>query len=219
MDSHLEYHLRLCYPTGFHRLVAHDQINQQPALVFWEQLQPLLETHGFYCYSDCSEKHVVKFPVYRFGEPSHWFFSDNRTEKIAALKISGIPHVALEFKVSTIMPALFISIQETWFNPKTYGDKAKGKFDDGLLTIGFRHETTFEPWASLMIATRELAQKLALLEFDEKELKEDVSFVTHPIWNDEDDDLEDLSDEEFYEHMKRQPQYVCCLYDCLFGFV
>jgi hypothetical protein len=51
--------------------------------------------------------------------------------------------------------------------------------------------------------------------------KEDVPFVTHPLWSDdaEDDDSDDLSDAEYQAYMKRQPQYICCLYDCLFGFV
>ena len=175
MDGPLEHRLRLCYPTGLHGEVARDQTDQQPARHFWEHLQPLLEKHGFYCTGPSlgsSGEHVVDFPIYRLGEPSHWFFSDNRPEKIEALRVSGTPHVALEFKVSTIVPALLIDIRETWFNPDTDGDKAKGEYDDGLMYKDSRRETVFEPWASLVVATRELAQRLALPEFDEKALKE-----------------------------------------------
>ncbi len=224
MDTNLEHRLRICYPTGFHGEVARDQIDLQPAQIFWEHFQPLLESHGFYCGGPdlwSNMEHVVEFPVYRLGEPPNWFFSDNRAEKIEDLRVRGTPHIALVFKVSTILPALSIDIQETWFNPETYGNKAKGKHDDGLMCKHFQRVTAFEPWASLIIATRELAKRLALQEFEEETLKEDVSFVTHPIWSDEEEDdySDNLSDEAFHEYMKNQPQYVCCLYDCLFGFV
>ena len=165
-------------------------------------------------------EHVVEFHVYRLGEPPNWFFSDNRVEKIDALRVSGTPHVTLVFKVSTLLPAISIDIVETWFNPETYGTKAKGQYDDGLKSKHFLRDTAFEPWASLVDATRELAQRLDLKEFGEEALKEDVPFVTHPIFNDEEDNWgDDLSDEGLHKYMKSQPQYICCLYDCLFGFV
>lgn len=224
MDKILEQRLRLCYPTGLHRDVAVDQTNREAAQRFWEHLQPLLEVHGFYCdrpHLWSGSEHVVEFTVFRLGEPPHWFFSDNRPEKVEALKNSGVPHVALEFNVSTIVPALFINIRETWFNPATYGDNAKGEYDDGLLFKSFLQETDFEPWASLVNDVRDLGRKLKLQEFSAQELKEDVPFITHPIWSDDDDDdTDELSDEEYVAYMKNRPkQYVCCLYDCLFGFV
>lgn len=225
MNHELEQRLRLCYPAGLHGVVAQDQADLEPARSFRDELQPILAAHSFYCdgpdiWSDTP--HVVDFPVYRIGEPAHWFFSEDRPEKIEALRTAGKPQVAVALKVSTILPALFIDIRETWFNPDTYGDNAKGRYDDGLQTKSFLHETAFEPWASLVQAVRALGQRLDLQEFDLEALKEDVPFVTHPMWSDDDEDgdIDDLSDEEYNAYMKRyQPQYVCCLYDCLFGFV
>lgn len=226
MDHALEQRLHLCYPAGLHVVVSQDQADLEPSRSFWDELQLILVANGFYCqgpdiWSDTP--HVVEFPVYRLGEPAHWSFCDNGTEKIEALRVASEPQVAVAFKVSTILPALFIDIQATWFNPDTYGDNAKGRYDDGLQTKSFLHETAFEPWASLVKAVRALGQRLDLQEFDLEALKEDVPFVTKPMWSDDDedeDDTDDLSEEEYHAYMKRyQLQYVCCLYDCLFGFV
>ena len=59
-----------------------------------------------------------------------------------------------------------------------------------------------------------------IAELDDASIKEDVPFVTSPIFSDEEEDTPDFDNEaEENAYYKSLPQYDCCVYDCLFGIV
>lgn len=223
MNEELETRLHECYPHGLFGRFDEKKANLAPAREFWEQLPVILSIHGFHCkgprYWSQNER-VVDFNIYRNGDPDCWYFNDNRAEKIAMLRESGKPHVSIDVEISTVIPAIYLNIKETWFNPDTFGDKATGKYDDGLQTLCWLHDTHYEPWAGLITDLRALGEKLGLSSLAECDLKQDVPFITDPIFSDDDDDSDDLSGSgtvEEIEYLKSLPQNSFCLYDCLFA--
>jgi len=223
MNEELEARLHQCYPHGLFGLFDKNQANLVPARDFWKQLPEILSTHGFYCkgpqYWSGNER-VVDFDIYRNGAPDCWYFSNNRAEKIAMLRESGEPHVTISVEISTVIPAIHLNIKETWFNPETFGDKATGRYDDGLKTLYWLSDTQFEPWAGLIADLRALGEKLGLASLAECDLKEDVPFITGPIFGDDDDDNDVLLGSGTLEeiaYLKSLPQNSFCLYDCLFA--
>ncbi len=224
MDAELNARLNTCYPHGLFRLFNKEKANFEPAKAFWRELPELLAIHGFHCKKPdiwSGEERVVGFDICRDGDPDYWYFTDNRAEKIAKLQASGEPHVTIRVEVSTVISAIYLNIKETWFNPDTFGDKGAGKYDDGLKTLFWLSDTQYQPWAGLINDLRNLAEKLGLVELNESDLKEDVPFITNPIFSDDDDDRDDLlgSDTtEEIEYLKSLPQNSYCLYDCLFAW-
>lgn len=223
MNEEIETRLHDCYPHGLFGRFDEKQANLAPARDFWEQLPDILSIHGFHCkgpdYWSQNER-VVDFDIYRNGDPDYWYFSDNRAEKIAMLRKSGEPHVAISVEISTVIPAIYLNIKETWFNPETFGDKATGRYDDGLKTLYWLSDTHYEPWAGVIADLRALSEKLGLASLAECELKQDVPFITDPIFSDDDDDRDDLLGSDTLEeiaYLKSLPQNSFCLRDCLFS--
>ncbi len=221
MNSVLEARLRICYPHGLFSLFDNEQANIEPARSFWQRLPVVLAKHGLYCTKPSlwsGYGRVVEFDLYRNGDPECWYFNDNKTEKIAELKQSGQPFVQIQALVSTVTPALYLNIQETWFNPDTYGDNATGRYDDGLKTQYWLRDSAYQPWSALIADLRLTGAELKLDDFDESTLKQDVGFITSPVFTDDDDDLDDdYSQETEIAMLKNLEQETCCLYDCLFN--
>lgn len=225
MNIELEARLHACYPDGLYHRFNKEQANLQPAHDFWQRLPAVLSSHDFYCkrpdYWSGYER-AVEFKLSRNGDPDYWYFSDNRAEKIAILRETGKPFVVIEALVSTVIPALYLNIQETWFNPETYGNKVTGKYDDGLKTLHWLRDSVYQPWASLIADLRALGVELGLADLDETTLKQDVPFITEPVYSDEgDEDYYDnvlcgTNSPEEIAYLKSKPQDTCCLYDCLF---
>jgi len=217
----IETHLRACYPHGLHGFLDKKHLNTEMAVAFWSKLPAVLQAHGFYCKKPeqwSGYEHVVLFPIQRLGDGENWYFNEDKSAKIETLRRTGTPFVAIEVSISAIIPALFIDIHETWFDETTYGADATGRYDDGLKIKYFLPDTCFEPWASLVTDLRNLGKTLELVELDEHTLKKDVPFVTSTVFSDDDDDFPDFDNEEDQiAYLKRLPQYVCCLYDCLFS--
>ncbi|MFZ4538659.1 hypothetical protein [Propionivibrio sp.] len=222
MNAAHEERLHACFPYGLLRWPDLAKINKQPSKDFWARLPPLLALHGFYCEKPhlwSGYENVCEFHLHRIGDPQDGYFNDNKEEKIEALRCSGLPFVQLTAKVSTIVPALFIDIQETWFDPDTCGVNSRGRYDDGLKTKSFLRDTQFEPWASLATALRALGNELGLADFEEAELKQDVPFVTRPIYSDDDDAPLFDSEADEITYLKNLPQDICWLCECLFDNV
>ena len=124
----------------------------------------------------------------------------------------------IQVLVSTVIPALYLNIKETWFNPDTYGDNDTGRYDDGLKIQYWFRDSAYQPWSALIADLRSLGAELNLDDFDESTLKQDVLFITSPVFTDDDDDWDDdYSQEAEIAMLKRSAQETCCLYDCLFN--
>ena len=163
MNTELEARLHVCYPHGLFSLFDKEQANLDPARSFWRRLPVVLAEHGFFCakpshWSGCER--VVEFDLYRNGDPEYWYFSDNKAEKIAELKQTGQPFVQIQVLVSTVIPALYLNIKETWFNPDTYGDNDTGRYDDGLKTQYWLRDSAYQPWSALIADLRSLGAEL-----------------------------------------------------------
>lgn len=198
MRQDIEARLRTCYPKSLFELFEESQANYEPAKAFWKGLPSLLEAHGFVCDKPgiwSEAERVVEFSIRRQGDPDSWFFSTDKAEKIEQLRLSGEPFVTIRADVSTVIPAMYLRITEIWFDPSTYGENAKGQHDDGLKHVFWLRQTEVEPWASLIDALRTYAASLGLEDLDKATLDEDVPFVTSPVFNDDEDDGWNDSDE------------------------
>jgi hypothetical protein len=220
MRQDIETRLRTCYPTGLFEFFEESQANYEPAKAFWKGLPPLLEAHGFVCDGPeiwSEAERVVEFSIRRKGDPDSWFFNTDKAKKIEQLRLSGQPFVTIQADVSTVIPAMYLRITEIWFDPDTYGENAKGQHDDGLKHVFWLRQTEFEPWAPLIDALRTYAASLGLEDLDKATLEEDVPFITSPIFNDDNDDGWNDSDEwPNLPYLRSLPQYTCNVFNCLF---
>lgn len=126
MNPYLESRLRICYPHGFCEYFDADQADFEPARRFRRGLVALLAEHGFYCSGPdvwSGEERVVEFPLHRLGDPDHWYFLENKNDKIDELIREQRPHVELEVKVSSVIPAFLLEVTEIWFDPSTWGER------------------------------------------------------------------------------------------------
>lgn len=220
MNAQLEARLRACYPKGLFEFFEEGQAQYEHAKAFWKGLPALLDAHGFVCDGPeiwSEAERVAEFPIRRKGDPENWYFNTNKAEKIEQLRVSGKPFASIQANVSTVIPAMYLRITEIWFDPETYGDNAKDQHDDGLKSIYWLRRTEFEPWASLIDALRSYAASLGLEDLDKATLDEDVPFVTSPIFNDDDDDGWNDSEEwPNLTYLRSLPQHTCCVFNCLF---
>jgi hypothetical protein len=220
MRQDIETRLRTCYPTGLFGFFEESQANYEPAKAFWKGLPSLLEANGFVCDGPeiwSEAERVAEFLIRRKEDPAGWFFNTNKVEKIEQLRVTGQPFVSIQAEVSTVIPAMYLRITEIWFDPDTYGENAKGRHDDGLKHAFWLRQTEFEPWASLIDALRTYAASLGLEDLDKETLDEDVPFVTSPVFNDDEDDGWNDSDEwPNLTYLRSLPQYTCNVFNCLF---
>jgi hypothetical protein len=78
--------------------------------------------------------------------------------------------------------------------------------------------STLKVSTALIADLRLTGAELNLDDFDESMLKQDVGFITSPVFTDDDDDLDDdYSQETEIAMLKNLEQETCCLYDCLFN--
>jgi hypothetical protein len=80
-------------------------------------------------------------------------------------------------------------------------------------------DTHYEPWAGVIADLKAFGEKLGLANLAECDLKEDVPFITGPIFGDDDDNDDLLGSDTLEEiaYLKSLPQNSFCLYDCLFA--
>ena len=221
MTPYLESRLRNCYPQGFCEFFAADEANFKPARNFRNGLTDLLAEHGFYCSGPhvwSGEERVVEFPLHRIGDPDHWYFSNNKNEKIAELIREQRPHVELQVKVSSVIPAFLLEVTETWFEPSTWGEHATGSYDDGLRNLWSNH-TTFEPWHTLANELYALADEYELSVFTEEALSQ-TTWLQLFDFNEEDreDEPNDYASPEGIAWIRKNlPLYDCDLKTALFA--
>lgn len=222
MKADLVEKIKEFYPYGIFELMDETKVDKQAAKCFWAAIQSVAESMGFnvkYEYWSGS-LNVFLFPFKRIGDGNGWYFNENKKEKIEAMKILGMPHVNVRVHVSTVVPAFYVNITETWFDPDTYGGE---RYDAGLKYIHHMGETLFYPWSGLVNEIRRVAQDCGLEEFSNEELREDVAFVTSPQFTDDDDGSDDIdfdvSDPRYLPYLRSLEQYVCTLYDVLFADV
>jgi hypothetical protein len=220
MRQDIETRLRACYPKGMFEFFEESQANYEPAKAFWKGLPAVLEAHGFVCDGPkiwSEAERVVEFSIRRKGDPDSGYFSTDKAERIEQLRLTGKPFVTIQAKVSTVTPAMYLHITETWFDPSTYGENAKGLHDDGLKNVFWLRQTEFEPWASLINALRTYAASLGLEDLDKEMLEEDVPFVTSPVFNDDENDgWSDADEWPNLPYLKALRQYTCNVFNCLF---